>query len=89
MLMQTLSRKLRGYRNYYGVRGNMQSLTGFFYHCRCLLHKWLNRRSQRRSYTWDGLSAMLRQFTIPTPKIVESPTSRHMTFFALARSERD
>ncbi len=89
MLMQTLSRKLRGYRNYYGVRGNMQSLTGFFYHCRCLLHKWLNRRSQRRSYTWDGLSAMLRQFTIPTPKIVESPTSRQMTFFALARSERD
>lgn len=87
-LMQTLSRKLQGYWNYYGVRGNMQSLSMFFNHCRRLLHKWLNRRSQRHSYTWDGLATMLRQFSIPTPHIVEPPASRQMTFCTLARSER-
>lgn len=87
-LMQTLSRKLRGYWNYFGVRGNMQSLTRFFHHCRCLLYKWLNRRSQRHSYTWPGLDAMLRHFAIPTPHIVEPPTSRQLTLFDLARSER-
>jgi hypothetical protein len=57
--MRTLAAKLRGYWNYYGVRGNMRSLTRFHNQCRKLLIKWLNRRSQRRSCTYGQLDAML------------------------------
>jgi hypothetical protein len=45
VLIQALSCKLRGYWNYYGVRGNSQSLSRFYDQCQRLLFKWLNRRS--------------------------------------------
>jgi len=73
VLMQALSCKLRGYWNYYGVRGNSQSLSRFYDQCQRLLFKWLNRRSEKRSYTWEGFATMLRTFAIPMPCIVELP----------------
>ena len=87
-LMKALSRKLRGYWNYYGVRGNTESLSRFYDQCLRLLFKWLNRRSQKRSYTWDGFKAMLRRFAIPTPRIVEHRTSGHSCNAAFVRSEQ-
>lgn len=70
-LMQEVSRKLRGYWNYYGVRGNAQSMARFYDQCQRLLFKWLNRRSQRRSCTWAEFDALLRRHAIPLPRIVE------------------
>jgi group II intron reverse transcriptase/maturase len=70
-LMNTLKAKLRGHWNYYGVIGNSQSLNQYYYLTCQLLHKWLNRRSQKRSYTWRGLVRLLTRFEVPRPKIVE------------------
>jgi len=70
-LMKALRRKFQGYWNYYGVRGNFRSLVQMYNQCRELLYKWLNRRSQRKSYTWAGLDAMLRSSAIPAPRIME------------------
>ena len=75
-IMKALSRKLRGYWNYYGVRGNSESMSYFYYQCLQRLFKWLNRRSQKRSYTWDEFDTMLRNFAIPMPRIVELPYQR-------------
>jgi len=72
-LMREVSRKFNGYWNYYGVRGNAESMTRFYEQCRKLLYKWLNRRSQKRSYTWMGYAEMLRTFNVPPPRIVELP----------------
>lgn len=72
-LMRALSRKFNGYWNYYGVRGNYDSMLRFYEQCRTLMFKWLNRRSQRQSYTWDGFTAMWRLFAVPLPRIVETP----------------
>ena len=69
--MKTLASKYRGYWNYYGVRGNSESLEQFYQQTRRILFKWLNRRSQKRSYTWRGLVRMLTRFEVPRPKIVE------------------
>jgi RNA-directed DNA polymerase len=33
------------------------------------LYKWLNRRSQRHSYTWGGLKDMLRRYQIKPPNV--------------------
>ena len=70
-LMRTLRAKYRGYWNYYGVIGNYASLAQFFYRSQRLLFKWLNRRSQRRSYKWTGFQAMLDFFGVSGPQITE------------------
>ena len=72
-LMKKVCSKFNGYWNYYGVRGNFESMTQFYEQCQKLLFKWLNRRSQKRSYTWDGFAAMLQAFSVPPPRIVEEP----------------
>ena len=51
-LIEVLNTKLRGHYQYYGVIGNSQSLSAFHYQVKMSLFKWLNRRSQKRSYTW-------------------------------------
>src|SRR5213596_3014255 len=46
-LFPQLKLKLRGYYNYYGVRGNTAGLRKYFNGAMGTLWKWLNRRSQR------------------------------------------
>ena len=64
-----LNRKLRGYYNYYGVIGNSARLNEFYYHAMTILLKWLNRRSQRGSYTWEGYKELLTHFGVERPRI--------------------
>jgi len=70
-----LNAKLRGYYNYYGVNGNYASLNEFFHQLQRLHLKWLNRRSQRPSYTWDGYYALRQHFALVRPRIVGRPKS--------------
>ena len=72
-LLQTLNRKLRGYYNYYGVIGNYLSLHQFFRQTMRILKKWLNRRSQKRSFNSKRYWAMLKRHQIERPQI----TQRH------------
>ena len=64
-----LNAKLRGYYNYYGVRGNFASLIEFYQLVQQLHLKWLNRRSQRQSYNWDGYRQLQRHFALARPRI--------------------
>jgi group II intron reverse transcriptase/maturase len=75
-LMEKLAAKLRGHWNYYGVIGNSQSLSQYDYLTRRLVYKWLNRRSQKRSYTWKALNRLMERFQIPKPRIVEQGRQR-------------
>lgn len=70
-ILITLKAKYRGYWNYYGVIGNQRSLNTFYYRTRRILFKWLNRRSQKLSYNWDGFRELMVQFAIPAPRITE------------------
>ena len=72
-LFKLLNAKLRGHYNYYGVIGNFMSLEQFFYRARWFLFKYLNRRSQRRSYNWVGFVELIEQFGIEKPHIVGRP----------------
>lgn len=70
-LMRTLRAKLQGTWNYYGLIGNYRRMQ-LFYNATCrTVHKWLNRRSQRRSLTWAGVNRLLIRFQVPPPRIVE------------------
>ena len=41
-----------------------------------MLLKWLNRRRQRHSDTWQGYTAVLERFKIARPRIVGRPKTR-------------
>lgn len=64
-----LSTRLQGHMNYFGVNGNSRSLKQVRYWVERLWFKWLNRRSQRKSYTWERFNRYLRRFPLPSPKI--------------------
>ena len=81
-LFYKLNSKLRGYYNYYGVRGNYDSMASFFYHAIRLLFKWLNRRSQRKSYTWTGFKELLKHFGIAKPRITEKKRHKQLLLFS-------
>ena len=69
ILFALLNRKLRGYYNYYGIIGNYKSLGSFVYRVTQALFKWLNRRSQRKSYNWEGFKELIKHFGIAQPQI--------------------
>ena len=75
-LMATLIRKLRGHYNYYGVIHNSVSLWEYWEHVKQVVYKWLNRRSQRRSFTWRKFNAMFDRYNVPRPSINEKPSKR-------------
>jgi group II intron reverse transcriptase/maturase len=64
-----LNAKLRGYYQYYGIRGNYESLGDFFYWAKQILYRVFNRRSQRKSITWQGLYALIEVFHLQQPRI--------------------
>jgi group II intron reverse transcriptase/maturase len=78
-LCKRLHAKLRGYYNYYGVSGNAASLKEFFNSAMRILLKWLNRRSQRPRYTWQGYKEVLARFKVARPRIVGRPKTRQAT----------
>jgi len=69
--MPVLRRKLTGFRNYYGLPDNSRSLERLHSHILHSLFKWLNRRSQRKSYNWYGLKQMLGYFGIAPPRVTK------------------
>ena len=67
-----LKRRIQGHFNYFGVNGNIGSLKQLVAQVRRSWHKWLNRRSQRARLTWERYEDLLRDFPLPTPRIVVS-----------------
>jgi group II intron reverse transcriptase/maturase len=64
-LWQAVARKMRGHCNYFGVTDNSRALWQFSEAVRRLLYKWLNRRSQRRSCTWERFCRYEERFPLP------------------------
>ena len=75
-IVEMLNTKLRGYFNYYGVITNSKGIKRFYDETIKILFKWLNRRSQRRSFTWDEFKAKMKWYGLITPKVVEIPDNQ-------------
>ena len=67
-IIRKLNQILSGYFHYYGITDNNDSLNDFCYKVRRSLFYWLNRRSQKRSYSWDGFNALLREYPMVKPR---------------------
>jgi len=68
-----LRQSLQGHYNYYGVIGNATRLGTYWMAVQKLCFRWLNRRSQRRSYNWTGFHELWKSLHLPPPRIVEKP----------------
>ncbi len=68
-IIKKLNEILVGYYHYYGITDNIQSLNNFRYEMMKSLFKWLNRRSQKKSYKWDGFNDMLKEYPLVRPRI--------------------
>jgi len=62
--------KLRGHFAYFGVSFNQPKLNHFYHACVGALSKWLNRRSQKRSFTsWERFAQRLQHDPLPRPPL--------------------
>ena len=69
IIMGKLTIKLLGYYRYYGITDNTKALVGFGTEVAKLLFKWMNRRSQKRSFDWNKFNLFLKRYPLPIPKI--------------------
>jgi len=65
----TLKQKMQGHFEYFGVSGNNRSISGYYHSVKRLAFKWLNRRSQRKSMTWEHFGRYLEKYPLPLPRI--------------------
>lgn len=70
LMFKTINAKLRGHYQYYGVTDNTKEVKNFLAQTKWLLYKWLNRRSQKKSYTVETFfNGLLRTFPLLEPEI--------------------
>ena len=68
-LYKHLCRILKGYYNYFGFAGNYATLNRFAYAIERMWFKWLNGRSQRKSFNWEEFQDVLNRYPLPKPRI--------------------
>jgi group II intron reverse transcriptase/maturase len=66
VLWEEAKAKLRGHYAYYGVAMNYQ-LGKYYFLCEKILFKWVNRRSQKPSLSWERFQRRLRSNPLPKP----------------------
>ena len=71
-IWKVLSSKLRGHYNYYGISGNSYEIQNYYYRTVLLTYKWMNRRSQKKSFNWEKFNKYLNKYPLPKPALVFS-----------------
>jgi len=61
--------KLLGHYAYYGITDNSVMIRNYYDRVVRLLHKWLNRRSQRKSFSLTTFKLYLKHNPLPLPRI--------------------
>jgi RNA-directed DNA polymerase len=46
--------RVTGHLSYYAITDNLERCSYYVYRTKQILFKWLNRKSQRKAYTWEG-----------------------------------
>ena len=71
-IWKTFCAKLRGHVQYYGVSFNSKEVETFIWKAERIVFKWLNRRSQRKSFTWDKYMLFIKKYPLPKAKVCHS-----------------
>ena len=68
-IWKTLRAKLAGHFRYYGVSGNFRSIRRYWVEAMRLIVKWVNRRSQKKSFNSGTFREYLKKYPLPKPAI--------------------
>ncbi|HMB40371.1 MAG TPA: group II intron reverse transcriptase/maturase [Balneolaceae bacterium] len=68
-LWESFCRKLAGHVQYYGISFNSKTVQGFILKSVKMFFKWINRRSQRKSMTFEKFALFMLRFPPPKAKI--------------------
>lgn len=69
-IWKTFCSKLRGHVQYYGVSHNVRCVEKFLAKATRIAFKWINRRSQRKSFNWEQFGKFMELNPLPEAKIV-------------------
>jgi len=61
--------KLRGHIQYYGVSFNIPAAQTFLQAATRILFKWLNRRSQCKSFNWAAFTLFRQAYPLPSARV--------------------
>ena len=64
--------KLRGHIQYHGISHNSKWVQKFNIQAVGIVFKWLNRRSQRRSFSWERFKPFMGRNPLPKVRVVHS-----------------
>lgn len=67
-----LCKKLRGFYQYAGIRGNYRAMESILEAVRRTWRYWLSRRSHKSAIPWDQFSKLLERCPLPRPKIIHN-----------------
>ena len=68
-LLRGAKARIQGHLNYYAITDNSESCKLYGHLTRRVLFEWLNRRSQRKSYTWQGFQQAMRHVGWPQERV--------------------
>jgi RNA-directed DNA polymerase len=68
-IWKALAAKLQGHYQYYGISGNFDSIKSYYQETERQAYKWMNRRSQKKTWNWDSFRDYLNQYPLPKPKL--------------------
>ena len=68
MLRQARGRVI-GHLSYYAITDNLERCSYYVYRTKHILFKWLNRKSQRKAYTWESFTQALVWVGWPEPRV--------------------
>lgn len=68
-LIKQVNAKLTGHYRYYGVTDNSNGINAYGYRVRRKLVEVLNRRSQKKSLTWEGFAKLEERFPLARARI--------------------
>ena len=69
---KTFQAKTRGHLQYYRVGENYAGVRRFYNATIRMVHKWMNRRSQKRKMSWERFTEYLGHYPLPKLRIMHS-----------------
>jgi len=67
---QELTAKVHGHYAYFGIEGNSSLIATFAHFVGKIWHKWLSRRSRKRTLSWAAMNQLLQRYPLPPPRLV-------------------
>lgn len=69
IIWKAFCKKLQGHVQYYGISFNSTHVTSFLYRAVLILFRWLNRRSQRKSFNWESFELFMKRYPVPKVRV--------------------